>query len=269
MNTHPFDEALRLTAIGEDRCAGATHAAYANMVGPFGGITNAVMLEATLRHPRRLGEPIALTVNFAGPVADGAFEIEASPARTNRSTQHWIMTMTQGAAAVTTATAVFAERRPTWSTKELATPAGLPGPSELPRASTSGRPPWCERYDMRFIGGSLPAFDGREQDDSVSRLWLRDDPPRAMDFASLAAIADNFLPRIYLRRRRAVPVGTVSVTTYFHADAALLAAQSDRYVLGVARGLNFRNGYFDQSAEIWSDAGELLASSHQVVYYRE
>ena len=35
------------------------------------------------------------------------------------------------------------------------------------------------------------------------------------------------------------------------------------------RALNFRNGYFDQSAEVWSDDWQLLASSHQLVYYRE
>jgi hypothetical protein len=78
-----------------------------------------------------------------------------------------------------------------------------------------------------------------------------------------------FFPRVMVRRRKLVPAGTVSITTYVHADAELLAAQSDRHVLGVARGLNFRNGYLDQSAEVWSDDGALLASSHQVVYYRE
>jgi len=40
-------------------------------------------------------------------------------------------------------------------------------------------------------------------------------------------------------------------------------------VLGTARALCFRNGYFDQSAEVWGDDGRLLASSHQMVYYRE
>jgi hypothetical protein len=40
-------------------------------------------------------------------------------------------------------------------------------------------------------------------------------------------------------------------------------------VLGTARALNFRNGYFDQSAEVWGDDWQLLASSHQIVYYRE
>lgn len=72
-----------------------------------------------------------------------------------------------------------------------------------------------------------------------------------------------------MRRRKVAPIGTVSLTTHFHADAALLQAQAARHVLGVARALNFRNGYFDQSAEVWSDDWQLLASSHRVVYYRE
>lgn len=33
--------------------------------------------------------------------------------------------------------------------------------------------------------------------------------------------------------------------------------------------MNYRNGFFDQSAEIWSDDGQLLASSHQIVYFRD
>ncbi|HTD03590.1 MAG TPA: hypothetical protein VK751_07275 [Undibacterium sp.] len=33
--------------------------------------------------------------------------------------------------------------------------------------------------------------------------------------------------------------------------------------------MNFNNGYFDQTAEVWSAGGKLLATSHQVVYYKE
>jgi acyl-CoA thioesterase len=108
-----------------------------------------------------------------------------------------------------------------------------------------------------------------ERADSYSCLWVRDDPPRPMDFPSLAAVCDSFFPRIFLRRRRLIPAGTVSLTTYFHADMAMLAAQADNYALGVARALTFRNGFFDQSAQIWSFSGELLASSSQIVYFRD
>lgn len=269
-DTHPFDAAIRLVPEGENRYSGATTPAYGNMVGPFGGITCAVLLQAVLAHPQRRGDPIALTVNYAAPIADGPFIVEAKPVRTNRSTQHWVVQLIQQDAIATTATVALAARRQTWSAPEAAPPAGMPPASALARMPLAGAPAWVRRYDLRFVEGGLPtAFDGREQPHSRSELWMRDEPPRPLDFASLAAICDSFFPRIFLRRRAFAPVGTVSLTTFFHADAAMLAGQSDRHVLGAARALNYRNGFFDQSAEIWGDDGALLATSHQIVYYRE
>lgn len=268
--SHPFDHAIALRPLSSDgHYAGATSPAYANMVGPFGGVTGATLLQGALLHPARLGEPIALTINFASALADGAFELLARPVRTNRSTQHWFIELLQDGEVAATATAVFAQRRETWSAPEAVAPRDVPAPDTLPPAELAGRPAWVRRYDMRFFGGGMPEdFDGREQPHSQSSVWLRDEPPRPLDFASLAAICDSFFPRIFIRRRMPAPIGTVSLTTYFHADAALLAAQGERSVLGCARALNFRNGYFDQSAEVWSDAGQLLASTHQMVYYK-
>jgi len=267
---HPFDAAIRLAPQGPNRSSGATTSAYANMVGPFGGVTCAVLLQAVLTHEQRQGDPIALTVNFAAPIADGSFDIEAAPARTNRSTQHWVVRLVQQDAVAATATVALAVRRDTWSAPEAVPPSGIPPASTLARVSLPGAPAWVRSYDLRFAELDVPAaFGGREQPHSRSEVWVRDEPPRPLDFPALAAICDSFFPRIFLRRRAFVPVGTVSVTTFFHADAAMLAGQSDRHVLGVARAMNFRNGFFDQSAEIWGDDGALLASSHQIVYYRE
>lgn len=267
---HEFDRAIHLVERSEHRFGGATSAAYANMVGPFGGTTSAVLLNAVLLHPQRLGDPIALTVNFASPIEDGAFEIDARPIRTNRTTQHWVMVLVQADQVAATATAVFALRRDTWSAGEAVPPADMPPASGLPRASIMGRPAWLSRYDMRFAAGEAPGpFDGQEKPDSRNRLWVRDEPPRPLDFASLAAICDCFFPRIFLRRRARALIGTVTLSSYFHADASLLARQSDRHVLGLARALAFRNGYHDQTAEVWSDEGDLLASTHQMVYYRD
>lgn len=268
--SHPFDAAISLAATGEHRFAGATHPAYANMVGPYGGATCAVLLNAALLHPQRLGEPIALTVNYAAPLADGSFEIEARPVRTNRSTQHWNMTLAQQGAVVATSSAVFAARRETWSAPEATPPAGMPPAITLPVSPVDSRPRWVRQYDMRFAEDESPAlFSGTERPDSETRLWVRDEPPRPLDFPSLAAICDCFLPGIFVRRGRRALIGTVTLTTYFHAGAAMLAAQGDRHLLGSARSLVYRHGYHDQRAEVWSDAGELLASTHQMVYYRE
>jgi acyl-CoA thioesterase len=266
---HPLDTATALTPLADGSFRGQTSPDYANMVGPFGGVTAACLLQAAWLHPARIGEPVALTVNFASPLADGEFRIAARAVRTNRSTQHWVIELSQADGTAATATAVFALRRQTWGALEADPPVDPPRPKTLPR-SHAGRLAWTERYDMRFIHGDLPStYDGVEQPESTSRLWVSDDPPRPLDFISLASLCDSFFPRIFLRRRKIAPIGTVSLTTYFHADAALLATQSVRPVLAAARANNFRDGYFDQSAEVWSDARQLLASSHQVVYFRD
>ncbi|MEN9889584.1 MAG: hypothetical protein RL559_1621 [Pseudomonadota bacterium] len=266
---HPLDEAIDLKPRAPGEFVGATHPAYANMVGPFGGTTAAQLLQAACLHPERIGEPVALTVNFAAPVADGEIQFLVRAARTNRSTQHWLIEARQADAVVATASAVFALRRPTWSAVEASMPQGVPGVDSLQRMPVAGLMPWPQRYDMRFAEGPFPEFDEQEQTHSRSCLWVRDEPARPMDFAALAAMSDSFFPRIYVRRRRRVPIGTVTLTTYFHADSELLAEVGTRHVLGVAKALNFRHGYFDQSGELWSPEGQLLASTHQLVYFKD
>ena len=138
---HPFDAAIALEPQGEGHWRGHTHEAYGNMVGPFGGATAAAALAAVLAHPARQGESIALTVNFAGPVAQGPFDIEATVACTNRSTQHWSVQMRQGTDVVATATAVLATRRETWSAVEAGFPAAPPAEG-LPRTPPMDRVRW-------------------------------------------------------------------------------------------------------------------------------
>lgn len=269
MSRHPFDDAIALEPEGEHRLAGHTSAAYANFIGPYGGITAAQCMNAVLQHPQRLGEPVALTVNFAAALADGPFVAHARPARTNRSTQHWIVELRQGEDTMATATAMTAVRRETWSGHEAAMPANLPRAQDVPRAPGRGVA-WLDRYDMRFLEG-MPSmkWDGPEAAQSRTRLWVRDEPARPLDFAALAALADVFAPRIWLRRPRPTPLGTVSMTVYFHADGAQLAATGSGYLLAQAQGQGFRNGYFDHAGHLWNEAGDLLATTHQLVYYKE
>jgi hypothetical protein len=239
------------------------------MVGPFGGITAATMLKAALIHPARLGDPVALTVNYAGPVADGQFRIDAAAVRTNRSTQHWSIELTQNGEAVTTATAVFALRRATWTSTEIGRPQ-VPQFSDIPRGATGAISAWSRNYDMRFVRGDLLDLSKPEEErDSESILWIRDEPPRPLDFTSLASICDAFFPRIMVRRPRRVPFGTVSLTTYFHTNSERLLAQGTKPLLGIAKASHFGNGFHDQSAEVWSEGGHLLATSHQVAYFKE
>ena len=268
-DSHPFDAAIALTPQGTDTWAGSTSPAYANMIGPFGGTTCAQALAAVMAHPQRLGEPVSFTVNYAAAVADGEFTVHARPVRTNRSTQHWTLEMRQADQVVLTATAVTAQRRQTWAPSNLPLPA-VPPPHDVALAKGRGPVEWVHRYELRFIAGAFPpVWDGSDKLDSTTQLWVRDNPPRPLDFASLAAMCDVFFPRIWLRRATFVPLGTVSMTIYFHAGSEELAAAGESYLLGQARAQAFHNGYFDQAVQVWTEAGALLATSHQVVYYKE
>jgi acyl-CoA thioesterase len=272
MEEHFVDQGVALQADGDDHYTGAPHPAWANMVGPFGGITAATALNGVLLHPKLLGTPVALTINYVSALADAPFRLSAVPVRTNRSTQHWTLAITQPGPdgkdeTVLTGTALTAARRETWSLSDVPVPQVAPA-HEVPREQVRAVE-WVRRYDMRPLQGNMPkAWDGGGAH-SLSQLWVRDDPPRPLDFLSLAALSDVFYPRVWLRRATRVPVGTVSITTYIHADAAMLARTGTGYLLAQAQGQNFRNGFFDHAAHLWNEAGELLATSQQIVYYKE
>ncbi len=246
IRTHPFDLATDLTTNDEEGFLGHTSGPYSNMVGPFGGITAATILRAVLDDPRCTAEPLSLTVNFAGPIADGPFAIDTRPVRTNRTTQHWMLMLSQDDVVATTATAVCGTRRPTWSDTEISPPAAPPAES-VPIADAPEFPVWMRNYEMRFVEGGGPLTpDPREQPTSTTTLWVRDTPARPLDFLAVTALSDIFIPRVMVRAGRMVAASTVSLTVYFHADAAVLAAHGDRPVLATARAQHFGAGFFDQ-----------------------
>jgi acyl-CoA thioesterase len=276
---HVFDQAIALTPLGGDRFEGHTSAAYWNMVGPFGGATAATALHAVLQHPGRLGQPVALTVNYAAAVAKGRFVVVARAARTNRSTQHWTIEVLQddadGAPAVVlTGSVVTALRRDTWGVNDTPMPS-VPAPDAVQSPPWTAPIEWIKRYEVVQLDGPLPqqwdgaVSDADAQQASLSRLWMRDAPARPLDHCSLTALADVFYPRIFLRRASRVPAGTVSMTVYFHADDATMRATGTGHVLGQARAHAFGAGFHDQSACLWNASGQLLATSVQVVYYKE
>lgn len=262
-----FDQAIALEHAGADWYHGHTHEAWANMVGPFGGSTAATMLNAILQHPKRHGDPLALTLNYAGPVADGRFDIEARPVRTNRSNQHWVLEMRQGDEVVTTATALTGLRRETWSETESAPPE-VPAPEELPRASEDRGVRWISNYDMRFVTGGWDDVAEEGSESSTTTMWIRDAQERPLDHLALTALGDSFFPRSFLRLGRPVPAGTVTLSVYYLATADELAAHGADFVLGSVHSHRFHGNYHDESARLWSRDGTLLAVSNQLMYFK-
>ena len=263
---HAFDEAVRLEALGNGAYRGHTSEHYWNFVGPFGGITAATALNAILRRAERTGDPLSLTVNFMAPIIAGAFTVATRLMRSNRSTQHWSVEISQegDTAPALSAIAVFAARRETWGAREAVPPETKPL-----EACKVFNPPleikWPAMYEMRYARGRF----GVENADSLTHCWIADAPSRPLDHASLTAICDAFFPRIFLRRPRIAPIATVSLNIYFHVDAADLAREGSAPVLCVAKAQVFNKGFYDQEGQVWGKDGVLLATTQQIAWYKE
>ena len=245
---HVFDDATRVTA-GDSRWQGRTSDDYWAFVGPFGGATAATILRALMEHPQAAGDVRLI--------------------KANRSTRHWCVELTQGGGDVATlATAVFAERRPSWSHQQAPFPQSRPFDQTLPYANVAAS--WVKQYNFRFVEGEPKVASGSNAApaNAYSKLWIGDRIPRKIDALSLMAMSDAFFARIFHVKRELVPFGTVSLTTYFHADADDLAKEDITRVLAVADARIFHKSYGDQSGELWSPQGRLLATTTQIAYFK-
>jgi acyl-CoA thioesterase len=269
---HPLDVATSLVRLDDNRLSGETSDDYWNFAGPFGGYVAALLMRAVMTDARRLGPPVAQTVNYCGAMNKGAFEISLSLDRGGKATQHWSLRLTQGDLVMATATIVCANRRETFAHIAVSPPE-VPPPDAIAAAPAIGRLPWLSAYEFRFIEGG-PQFGATpiaagELGSPKTKLWLADKPARPLDFVSLAALSDCFILRLVQMRRTMVPMGTVSMTTYFHAAEDELAAQGSVPLLGIADAKRFNANFHDQSMELWGSGGKLLANGLQTVWYKE
>ncbi|MDP3544555.1 MAG: thioesterase family protein [Phreatobacter sp.] len=267
---HPLDAAMVFHREADGTLAGHTSPAYWNMVGPFGGITAAQLLKAAMDHPARIGEPVAQTVNFCAPIAEGAFAITVKEVRSGRSVQHFYAELVQGETIAANATMVFARRSETW--RHHASPMPVAPPADAVSVLAK-KPPlaWLNAYEFRYVSG-LPILKSEAHEtpqSATSLLWVADQPPRPLDHVALASLCDIFIVRVFQVRGLRTPAGTVSMTSYFHASAEELAEQGTKPVLAKADSVRFGDQFHDQQAELWSQSGQLLATTAQVVWFRE
>lgn len=268
---HPFDRAITVRQDTDGTVLAEARTDYWAFMGQFGGITAATCLNALLRHPDAAGQPIALTVNFAAPIQEGAFRLSLRRMRASKSTQHWSIEIHQSddPEPRTTATAVLAERRQSWS-HQPATPPSMPPVEALRELVLPDTVPWVGRYRFWFESGGPIRSDEplSPPGTAASRFWLADAIERPLDMPGLASMADTFFGRVFQVRGQIVPFGTVSLTTYFHSDADELRSIAASRVIGCADARRFHRSFSDQSGELWSPDGRLLATSHQVAYFK-
>lgn len=266
MSEFRFDKAMALEAIDPGMWRGRTDPAYWNRIGPFGGWTAAILLNAVLHEPSRQGELLAMHAQFMGPIEDGAYTLATRLLRANRSTQFWRVEMrqesAQGPAAVAFGAVTLGVRKESAAFVDVEMPNVAAPETIEPRVFPGAGPAFFTAFEWRSAYGRFPPPPG----DSRMAAWVRDSSGKPLDSVLLAAICDIPPPSIMMHQ--ILPASTIAMTVHATASAAETHAAGTDFVLVESFGTRGEMGLADQGARVWRRDGKLLATTSQIVWYK-
>lgn len=259
-----LDESLALRAAGPHAWAAHADPRREASTGMFGGWTAALLLKAVLADAGDAGSPVSLSVHFVSMISPGsALRIATRRLGGSRALSTWQAEVeaegAEGPAAV--ATVILARRRESLGFTDATMPAAPP-----PEGLREFHPPgsFGERSALKPVLG-FPPFG---QPDSRSVFWVSETSGRPLDAIQLAYLADNFPPRPWSRRKEPGPYSTLTMSVYFHAAEAELAAAGAAEVLLEVSASRAESSTVAAHARLWSRAGALLATTEQLGWFR-
>ena len=205
--------------------------------------------------------PRTLTLHYLRPPAAGACEVAVTVERAGRGLSTVSARLVQDGRDCILALAALGSDRPG---SRAARPPGS-------RRARPGRPRRLDRIRWRVHRtsrsvtastvrpalGSLPFAAGPTAETGG---WIRtaDDDP--VDDVLLAAITDSWPPAVFSRLELPVGVPTVELTIHFRGAPS----GQPGWCLVRFRTLEVSDGYLEESGEVWSADGRLLAESRQL-----
>ena len=259
-----FDESLALAAAGPQEWTARADPRRVANTGMYGGWTAALLLKAVLADALDAGSPVSLSVHFLSPVLAGsALTLRTRPLGASRALSTWQaeLLVEGGSGPAAVATVVLAKRRETLGFTDAVMPEAPP-PGTLPQFHPPGS--FGERSLARPVAG-FPIFN---RADAKSVFWVRETSGRSLDAIQLAYLADNFPPRTWSRRSEPGPYSTITLSVYFHATDAELAALGDDDVLLDVESSRAESSTAAAHARLWSRGGVLLATTEQLGWFR-
>jgi acyl-CoA thioesterase len=260
-----FDRTIAVEPLGGGRYRACIDPAWAGPVSPNGGVIAATMVRAAEAELGGGPPPRMITAHFLEPAPNGPAEIEVEVLRNGSRVAAAEARLHHRGKLACQTTIVFSAPRPQ-EIELLASPPQAPPPEQVPvlaDALLERFPPLFRQVEMRPVFGGPDSFGNQ---DPVAGGWISirgDDAP--LDAARLCAICDLWWPALFGRMRRPGSMPTLQLTVHIRAAAVparppVLACFQTRYLI---------EGHAEESAEIWSVDGTLLAESKQMALVPE
>jgi acyl-CoA thioesterase len=254
-----FDEATHVVFRAFGQYDTYIHPAWDGLGAPNGGILAAALLRAARRQLARPDlPPRTLSVHFPQAAVNGAAQINVEVLREGRSTALVCSELFQQQKLVCTALLTFS------SARDEAMPIAATAPAVPPwqevntfdYVATPGTPPCFARIEPRPCLGQRP-FSGTTEALTGGWMQLRSDTTD-VDAERLVALSDMWWPAVHTAANGIVRTPTLELC-HFRTATAVKAP-----VLGRFNTTTLREGHFDETAQLWSQDGTLLAETRQL-----
>ena len=256
----PFDDDTALSALGDGAWEGRIADGWYAGLGPLGGYVMALILRGVVSAADDAArQPRSLTVHFLRAPEAGPAVVRAEVARAGRSLSTVTARLEQHGELIALALAAVSAPREGPVIADAPMPAVDPPTGREVPAGGGVRtpPPFTERVTMERRFGERP-FTGAEHMEVGGWMGLRETRP--VDALTIALLSDAWFPAPWPRLRGLSPAPTIELTVHFRAALPL----PDTLLLGRFRTTLVRDGFFDESGELWTPDGTLVAHSRQL-----
>jgi acyl-CoA thioesterase len=228
--------------------------------GAFGGLVVAALIRAI---ERAVGDPKrrarSVTAELPGAVEPGRAEIAVDILRAGNAVTTARASLSQAGEIRTHAVAIVAADRlvdaPIW--QDLPRPVASSWREVEPLPWSPAYPEFAQHFEYRIVEGAIGAKGAAQ-----ALGWIRArEPGVARDAGYVAAMADAWWPAALHRFAAMRPIATIAYTLEVIADPSTLDPAVPLLYRAVVPVCG--NGYFIETRELWTEAGELVAINHQ------
>lgn len=237
------------------------HPGWGTSRSPNGGYLMAMMLRGmvtTVGDPAR--PPRSMTTHFLRAATHGPAKLDVTIERIGGKLTTVSARMLQNDKTIALGLAAFGAPFGDGSFQDLVMPPAL-APDQCPRLPQSVD--IDHRFEHRRALGPVPFSGGAE---AFIGGWSRMEEPRECDALLMVMLSDGWWPAIFTRLESPKQAGgtpTVDLTVHFRAPLPHPGSKPDDFYLVSMRTVSSREGYVDETGEVWAPDGTLLAISRQ------